>query len=113
MNCTTLGDPLWQKVTLPTISNGAGMWFNNTKKSQHSLQVYQYMCAKSILKIQSMPAKIAKLSHLAWVPVLDHLDALRLNYVNYLCQMDDDKVAKHVFNGLWEQIIESGCEVFK
>ena len=27
--------------------------------------------------------------------------------------LDDDKVAKNVFNGLWEQYAESGSEVFK
>ena len=27
--------------------------------------------------------------------------------------MVDDKVAKNVFNGLWEHYIESGCEVFQ
>ena len=60
-----------------------------------------------------MPASIAILSDLGWAPVLDHLDGLRLDYFNYLCQMGDAKVGKYFFNILWEQQIESGCEVFK
>ena len=73
-----------------------------SKQCQYN--VIQYNCAKAVLKLQSTPARIAILSDLGWVPVLDHLDGLRLNYFNYLCQMDDDKMAKNVFNGLWEHL---------
>ena len=88
----TLGDTLWHKAVLPALAHGAGVWFNDSKSARQSLESTQYKCAKGVLKLHCMPAKVAILGDLGWANILDHLNIARVRYVNHLQKMDNTKV---------------------
>jgi hypothetical protein len=47
-----------------------------------------------------MPSRIAVLGDLGWLPITDHLDIIRASYFIHLQQMDNNRLAKVVFNEL-------------
>ena len=178
VKCLTFLDTVWQKAVLPALAHGAGVCFNDTAKAKQWLPSFQYKCGKEILKIHCMPAKIATLCSLGWLPgkdsntgqsglvasintgqsglvanintgwsglvasintgqsglvasintgrsgwlpvltlggrgwlpVLDHLDTLWVRCFSHLCQMEDNRATKVIFNKLWEQFSNNDIE---
>ena len=92
---------MWHKAVLPALTHAAGVWFCDTQKSQKTLRSLQYKCANGVVKLHSMPARIALLGDLGCADILDHRDVLRVSYFNRLCQMEDNRIAKNVFNNLF------------
>ena len=109
----TLGNTLWEKAVLPALAHGAGVWFCDTNTARVSLTKIQYKCAKGVLKLYSMPARLALFSDLGWMNILDHLDILRINYFNHLGCMDNSRIAKIVFNKLFDNFTCGKSEHFK
>ena len=100
INRVSFGTTLWQKVTLPSISHAAGIWFNPTKQSRSSLESFQYQVAKAVLKIRCTPSITATIGELGWLPIKHHLDILRVSYYAHLQNMPEDRLPKMVLSEL-------------
>ncbi len=61
-----LADTIWQKIVLPSLTHGAGVWFADTKSSKDKLSSIQYRFAKAALKIKTMPSASATIGELGW-----------------------------------------------
>jgi hypothetical protein len=97
INRVNFGNTLWQKAVLPSLSHGTAVWFNNSISTRKNLQSFQYNCARAVLKLHSTPARLALVAELGWMPITDHLDALRISYFDHLRKMDNNRLTKIVF----------------
>ncbi len=107
-----LGNTLWHNVALPALSHASGIWFNNSNTTSKCLNSAQYKCAKAILKLHSMPARIATLRDLNWLPISDHLNVSRLKYFYHLCSLDKSRFTRFIFDALWDQYTSGVNEPF-
>ena len=100
INRVNFGDNLWRKAILPSINHASGIWFSSSRKSQEELSSHQYSIAKAILKIHSMPSRVATCGELGWLPITDHMNISRISYYSRLLHLKEDRLAKIVFNEL-------------
>ena len=59
INRVEFGNTLWQNAILPSLGHAAGVWVGDTKTSRKVLLSYQYRCGKAVLKLHSMPSRVA------------------------------------------------------
>lgn len=100
INRIHFGDTLWRKAILPSLAHSSGIWFSNTQQTQNNIISAQYKMAKAVLKINSMPSRIATIGEMGWLPIQDQLNINRVSYYHHIQAMPDTRLCKLVFNEL-------------
>ena len=98
INRVNFGMTIWDKVILLSISHAAPVWFNDTASNKKALLSFQNECARAILKLKTMPARMGLLAELGWLPITDKLDIDRIKYFEHLQKMDNRRLPKVIFN---------------
>jgi hypothetical protein len=95
------GDILWKALGMPVINYACPVWVPNSNCDINRIENLQVRMAKVILKAPRNMTKEALYADLGWSPITSTQDKLRINFLDRLLIMSDERWPKLLFNAMY------------
>ncbi|MCG8035095.1 MAG: reverse transcriptase family protein, partial [Candidatus Thiodiazotropha taylori] len=98
-----------EKVCFPTVLYGAELWHTMTSLDYNKLEKFIRLAAKSVQKFPLRTRTDIALGMLGWLPMRARVEQRKLIFLQKLCTMPPDTLARQVFDLRLNLFLLKGC----